>query len=319
MLKKKSLLYNLNYFYWLKYQKLKIADRSKVIETSKGPIEYYIHGKNGPAIIGIHGTPGSIFQCEYLFHGLKERGFRLISWGRPGYFKTPLNNNLSYEDQADLMAALLDSLNIKSAGIMSYSCGGPIAIEFATRHPDRTDAVILDAPAAFKISWKPTTFIGKLSAKLIFSNFGSWLTSLTYSIFPYYNILYLINRMSDESLIKDMKTTYKIYKDKELKHLILEYLIDGFAPYSMIKKGCINDNEQCLNIDKFDFKNMKQPTLLLHGTSDGEIPLNHSEYIKSKLLNAELFIIENANHLTLLKHKELIINKKLEFFKKHLL
>ncbi|HJO94888.1 MAG TPA: alpha/beta hydrolase [Victivallales bacterium] len=317
-MKKKSLLYHLNYYYWFKYQKSKLDSRSRIIETSKGPIEYYIHGDSGPAVIGIHGTPGSIFQCEYLFYGLKNAGFRLISWGRPGYLKTPLNGNLSYKDQADLMAALLDSLKIKSAGIISYSCGGTIAIEFATRHPGRTDAVILDAPAAFKISWDPCTFIKKILAMIIFNNFGSWMTALLSSVFPYGNILYLINRMSDESLIKDMKTSYLIYKDKKLRYLILEYLIDGFAPYSMIKKGCDNDRIQCLNIDKFDFKKMKQPTLILHGTKDGEIPLNHSQYIKSKLSNVELFIIENANHLVLLTHKKLVINKKKQFLKEHL-
>ncbi|MCP4177277.1 MAG: alpha/beta hydrolase [bacterium] len=319
MLKKKSLLCNLNYFYWLKHQKSKLAGRSKVIETSKGPVEYYIYGKNGPAVIGIHGTPGSIFQCEYIFHGLKDTGFRLISWGRPGYLKTPLNGNLTYKDQADLMAALLDSLNIKSAGVIGYSCGCPIAIEFAAKHPDKADAVILDSPAAFKISWNPSNFLGKLSAKIIFSNFGSWVTSLISIIFPYYNILYVIDRMSDESLIQNLKTSYETYKDKQLRYLILEYLVDEFAPYNMVKEGCINDKIQCNNIGEFEFKNIKSPTLILHGSKDGEIPLSHSQYIKNKLPHAELLIIKDASHLLLLKDQELVIKNKLEFLKKHLL
>ena len=62
---------------------------------------------------------------------------------RPGYLGTPLGGNGSSEAQADVAAALLDALEVERVAVVGISAGGPGAIQFAARHPERTRALVL--------------------------------------------------------------------------------------------------------------------------------------------------------------------------------
>jgi pimeloyl-ACP methyl ester carboxylesterase len=68
---------------------------------------------------------------------------------RFGYLRTPVPADASATAQADAHACLLDALNIERAAVLGVSAGGPSAIEFALRHPDRTAALALLVPAAY--------------------------------------------------------------------------------------------------------------------------------------------------------------------------
>lgn len=45
--------------------------------------------------------------------------------------------------QADTFGALLDALEIERAAVLGFSAGGPPAIQFALRHPERTLSLVL--------------------------------------------------------------------------------------------------------------------------------------------------------------------------------
>ena len=61
----------------------------------------------------------------------------MIAPSRPGYGRTPLSSGKTSEEAADLMAALLDELNLEKVIAFSISGGGPTALNFALRHPNR--------------------------------------------------------------------------------------------------------------------------------------------------------------------------------------
>jgi 2-hydroxy-6-oxonona-2,4-dienedioate hydrolase len=71
------------------------------------------------------GTPGpGFFQpSDWL-----ESGFGIISVSRPGYARTPLSSGETAEDQADLIMALLDFLDIEKVGVAAYSGSGPVGL-----------------------------------------------------------------------------------------------------------------------------------------------------------------------------------------------
>ena len=68
-------------------------------------------------------------------------GYRVLTPDRPGYLGTPIVNGGTPERQADLAAALLDTLGIDRVAVVGLSAGGPGAIQFAVRHADRVDVV----------------------------------------------------------------------------------------------------------------------------------------------------------------------------------
>jgi len=56
--------------------------------------------------------------------------------------RTPLESGKTAAEAADLMAALLDKLNIDRVIVHGTSGGGPTAYSFAIRHPDKCAALI---------------------------------------------------------------------------------------------------------------------------------------------------------------------------------
>jgi len=60
------------------------------------------------------------------------------------------------------------------------------------------------------------------------------------------------------------------------------------------------------------------PTLIFHGDRDGSIPLEDPLRIYRLIPNAELSIIPNANHMTILSEPDAMSNIILDFLKRHM-
>jgi pimeloyl-ACP methyl ester carboxylesterase len=126
----------------------RVSTGSRLAQTGCGPIEYAVAGK-GPPVLVVHGAGGGFDQGLDLSGGLVRDGFRVIAVSRFGYLRTPLPADASAAAQADAHACLLDALNIRRAAVLGISAGGPSALEFALRHPDRTAALVLLVPAVY--------------------------------------------------------------------------------------------------------------------------------------------------------------------------
>ena len=51
--------------------------------------------------------------------------------------------DITYENLADDVAALLDRLKIRRADLIGYSMGGAVAMQCAIRHPDKVRKVVV--------------------------------------------------------------------------------------------------------------------------------------------------------------------------------
>ena len=122
----------------------------KTAQTALGVVEYVEIG-DGPVVVAIHGAMGGYDKSLILAQTIGNAGYRYLAVTRPGYLGTPLSSGKSSEQQGDLIAALLDALNIDKAGVMAVSGGGPSALQFALRHPDRCAGLILASTCAGKI------------------------------------------------------------------------------------------------------------------------------------------------------------------------
>src|SRR5688572_12093098 len=125
----------------------RVAQGSRMAATVCGPIEYAEKGA-GPAVLLVHGAGGG-FDQGLEFAELAERGLRLIAVSRFGYLRTPLPSDPSPEAQADMHACLLDALGVDRAAVVGVSAGAPSSMQFALRHPARTNALALLVPLAY--------------------------------------------------------------------------------------------------------------------------------------------------------------------------
>src|SRR5450631_3123932 len=129
------------YLRWKQAMLHHLQTHSSIMNTTAGPIEYSVKG-TGPALLFAHGSPGGYDQSLVIADLLNSDQFTYIAVSRPGYLRTPLQQK-SPADQADLYAALLDALAIQKATIIGTSGGGPSALQFALRHPERCSGLIM--------------------------------------------------------------------------------------------------------------------------------------------------------------------------------
>ena len=86
-----------------------LSQPSRLIQTAKGAVEIACLGE-GPTVLSVHGGPGGCDQGLLMALPLLQAGFHVIAPSRPGYLGTPLSSGVHLEEQADLLAALLDAL-----------------------------------------------------------------------------------------------------------------------------------------------------------------------------------------------------------------
>ena len=121
---------------------------SGTVRTNGQELYYEIHGDGPPLVLvmGI-GYDSSLWTLQQV-PALSTR-FRVVlldnrDAGRSSRADHPYN----IADMADDLAGLLDALDIHRAHLLGLSMGSMIGIEFALRHADRLDRLVLAGPNA---------------------------------------------------------------------------------------------------------------------------------------------------------------------------
>ncbi len=107
---------------------------------------YYERGGNadGPAVLFISGSGGDLRNKPNQFDSPLADHFDLISYDQRGLGRTAKPaGDYSMAQYADDAAALLDCLGLQRVPVIGVSFGGMVGQEFALRHGDRVQALVL--------------------------------------------------------------------------------------------------------------------------------------------------------------------------------
>jgi pimeloyl-ACP methyl ester carboxylesterase len=261
-----------------------LARDSTVVQTAKGPIEYAELG-HGPPVLMIHGTPGGYDQ---MYQGLKldhaEHGdFRYIIPSRPGYLRTPLSVGRTPREQAEAFAALLDILKIDKVAVLGGSGGGPSAIEFAARYPDRCVALVLEEAVSMQWNAGKPGFLEAAINNTVGHDFGVWL-------------------IKDQFAASFQATNPA---DPEITAVAMA-VFNSTVPYANREAGVQNDAAQYAQISTLPLASIRCPTLLVHGTADVTVPIAHSELAHAQIAGSQFVQLPGQDHwMVMTKHKEL--------------
>jgi pimeloyl-ACP methyl ester carboxylesterase len=103
---------------------------------------YEIHGSGEPVVL-LHGAFMAISGDWSDWAGELSKTRKVIAVEMQGHGRTAdIKRDLSFENLADDVAALLDHLKIPSADLIGFSMGGGVALECAIRHPDKVRKVV---------------------------------------------------------------------------------------------------------------------------------------------------------------------------------
>ena len=131
-------------------------------------LHYEMRG-DGPAILGIHGTPSSALLWEDAAEQLATLG-RCITYDRRGFHRSERPEpfeSVNLSDQVDDAVGLLAALTAAPAVIIGRSTGGLIALELARRAPATVTALVLLEPALFTVDPEADEWARRLRTRVL--------------------------------------------------------------------------------------------------------------------------------------------------------
>jgi pimeloyl-ACP methyl ester carboxylesterase len=112
--------------------------------TVNGVKMYYeVHGKGEPVVL-LHGAFMTITNNWTGWIGELSKTRKVIAVELQGHGRTAdIDRDITSENLADDVAALLKHLKIPRADLIGYSMGGAVAMQCAIRHPDKVRKVVV--------------------------------------------------------------------------------------------------------------------------------------------------------------------------------
>ncbi|MES2012406.1 MAG: alpha/beta fold hydrolase [Pseudomonadota bacterium] len=104
-------------------------------------LHYQSLGQGQPLIL-LHGLFGSSDNWGTIAKHFSQH-YQVISVDLRNHGRSPHSASQSYTDMANDLLALCDALSLDRIHLLGHSLGGKVAMQFATRHPDRVEKLIV--------------------------------------------------------------------------------------------------------------------------------------------------------------------------------
>ena len=274
------------------------SECSRFIDVDGVRVHYQEAGdKHAPALVLIHGFASSTLVWSKVFLKLAEAGYRVIALDMLGYGYSakPRNGEYTIAGQARLLTGLLDALGIPRAIFVGSSYGGAVAATCALDYPDRVERLILvgtvnnNRPLAFtlmRVFGSP--FFGDVVSPLLIG--------------------------SRRLLRRRMKQVYDRHawvldeRRVDARHLPLRAAGTQRAIIRTVRGW---DAERISR----DAHLITQPTLLVWGENDREIPLADGERLHDEIAGSRLIVFLECGHLPHEEFPEAFTNVVIDFCK----
>jgi 3-oxoadipate enol-lactonase len=255
---------------------------------------YEVHGKGEPLIL-IQGfkanSKGWVFVQDKLAREHRVILFDNRGSGRSDKPEIPYTTKMIAAD----VAGLLDILGIGAANVFGLSMGGMIAQEFALNYPDRLNNLILGATSCGGSRAVPPT--PELMAFLFDPELA---------------------KMSVENRVR---ATFAWIWSKEFMEnnpAVVEQSVAAACEDPIPIHAIVSQQNVLMTHDTYDrLPDIKAPTLIIAGSVDRMVPHENSRILASRIPNAELAIIENAEHDFFSYPPEQAIRIMLDFLRRH--
>ena len=100
----------------------------------------------GRPVIFFHGEPTWSYLWRKVIPPVRDAGFRCIAPDYAGFGRSDKPTAIdwyTYDGHVELMAALLEELDLRDATVVVHDWGGPIGLRLAVEHPERISRIVI--------------------------------------------------------------------------------------------------------------------------------------------------------------------------------
>jgi 2-hydroxy-6-oxonona-2,4-dienedioate hydrolase len=263
----------------------RVSTGSELALTACGPIEYASVGE-GPVVLLVHGAGGGFDQPVEMARELAAHGLRVVMPSRFGYLRTPLPADASPQAQADAHACLLDALKIRRAAVMGISAGGPSAMQFALRHPQRASALVLLVPLAYaprEPAPPPSPGAMYMIQHAVKSDFLYWAAMTVYPDLVIGTILGTPPEV--------------VARARQAEQARVTDLMHHILPLSRRQQGLLNEARIAASLERFELEKIAARTLVVSVEDDRYGTYPSARYTASQIPNARFVGYADGGHL----------------------
>jgi pimeloyl-ACP methyl ester carboxylesterase len=228
---------------------------------------------------GIFGGHDNVPRIVRLWIGDR---YRVIAPSRFGYFGSTLPAGATPADQADVFAALLDSLGADRVVVVGFSAGAPAALQLALRHPHRVKALIL--ASGYLRSGRPMNRITALGMRFALGRQTAW---------------WLLHRYRPRLLARIMgvpsRRTLTAADHIEISALQEELFPTRAKTAAVLFDALVSEPAS----HRYPIEKVAVPTLLIHAQDDPLAAYDHAVQASRRIPGARLVTIPMGGHLFL--------------------
>ena len=263
-----------------------LTEPSQIATTRRGPVEYAERG-TGPPVLSLHASPAAFENGLLLAEFARVNGFRVIAPSRPGYGRTPLGAGRTPVEQADTLAALLDTLQLDRVSVLGTSGGGPAGYALAGTHPDRLTRLLQVESIALP-STPPR--VGRIGLRLSALATGA---------------AWMLDRFPPR-MLASMGAPATIDPDQQAAHVALARgIITTATGWDRLGPGYDNDATHFADLSPLPLTAVTCPTMIVHGTADTRVPIAHAEHAHTAIASSQLRRIDGGGHTDFLFRPDL--------------
>lgn len=258
----------------------------------QGTVRYAERGSGIPLLVS-HGIVGGYDAAVATAERWAGEGFRVIGPARFGYQGSNMPEGANPRLQADAFAELLDALEIDRAAMPGFSAGGPPAIQFALRHPDRTTSLVL---ASSRLPTSPYVKVPAFLYRMVFSE----------------RVFWLLRTLAPGRLARLMGVP-KGFRPTPEEWDSIHSLMDGLFPVAPRSDGIVLDATLTNpEVEGYALEEIAVPTLIVQAADDTLAHYETAPRAAARIPGARLVTVDRGGHLFL--GREALVREEVEGF-----
>ncbi len=269
-------------------------------------------GKGKEPFILCNGLGGQAFAWAPIYNELGDK-FKFITWDYRGLFtsENPGDTNaLTIPDHVNDLEKLCAAEKITKAHFGGWSMGVQVCLEFYRKHAKLYKSIfLLNGTYGNAYDTALNSPLSKYLLPIVNDLLKRVLPTLQPKIKPL--AATVINSAEFVKIVTSLGLIHENFDSKIFQRVAAEMMNTDLTTYHYIMDHMAEHSAGDV------LKKITVPTLIVASTKDVMTPHHVAEEMAEKITNAELLILNNASHYSLMEFPEIIVGRLKQFISEH--